>query len=787
MSETGILAEAVPGAACPLCGGALPAAAEPLSEVVCPACGKTVLVPGRLGQYRLDRLLGKGGMGAVYEGFDEGLRRKVAVKVILRDKAAEDPTFITRFQQEAQAAARLNHPNIVGVYAFGEFSGQPYLVMELVQPQSLDRMMQDGPVNADTALRIGRQIADGLRAASDQGLVHGDVKPENILINAAHEAKLADFGIAALVGANAAANHEVWGTPYYIAPETLRRQKVDARADIYSLGATLYHAIAGVPPFEGADAVEVMKARLTAPARPLRTVMPSCPEPIAKIVMRMLEAEPIRRYPNYASLLGDMDKELQAGKSRTAAGKRIVLKGKTQAVPAAGPSRPMPSVKVNPNAPLFPEEQRGMSKGAIIGLAIGLGGGAVVLIGAIVAVLVMLARKDRSRTPDVAPAVVVAQAEDPAAVQAEADRRALAALSESVAACAAETKGLARAAETTLKTLAKQAERAVLPEHRAWLERSSEPAPTALLKTLQEAFAQAQTLEQAASGADVLRTQVDGLRVQIAEQSDPAQVAEALKTAQAAVAAWKAAPEAKAARANAAALERLAGQWRKTVDRGRAEMERLVAQRFAEEQQAKAEAARAAEAERLREAAAAEVASVSTMETAAGAELDRFDPEAAAAVFEARAARLKSAEARAAAEKVRRRIRAFARLKAWLVAGSKAGAFAGLGVASATPEAVVMGGKSVQWKDFVADQQGVAFRMFSNWLADDAGARALKSQERAELAVSARLYVTRYFGAEMLEKSKALRAMMDKLKAVAEALPGTRAELAELEGVSEQE
>ena len=664
-----IVAQPLPEPKCPLCGAALPKEAVPLSAVACPACGEEVMVPGLLGQYRLTRLIGKGGMGAVYEGFDDGLQRKVAVKVILREQAAKDPSFLESFRREAQAAAKLNNPHIVGIYAFGESEGQPYLVMELVQPDALDRMMEAGPVMPATALGICSQIAQGLKAAAEQGLVHGDVKPENILINAEREAKLADFGIAALAGAQAAANNEVWGTPYYIAPETLRKQKVDLRADIYSLGGTLYHAIAGVPPFDGADAVELMKARLLGPARPLQEVAPGCPEAVSKIVMRMLEAEPSRRYPNYDALLADMAKELRAAKSRTGGGKRIVLKGKVSA--GTGASRPMTPV-ANPNAPLIAERE-GMSRKAILGLAAGLGCGVPLLLAGVgILIFSLTAKKTVEETAATVQAKVAAV--NPAAAQAAQDKAALATFAETIAALSAQAK--ARAAEAA-----------------------------AIVKALPQRAA-------------------------------------------------------------------------------RAEMEAAVAARFEAERQEKAKAAEAAKAEAEKAAIQAEVASVATMEAAVADTLDRFMPEEAAKTFAARAKNLRSAEAKAAAEVVSERLAAFARLKAWLIAQATAGNLKGFGISEAEDKGVTLAGRKTPWRKFIEDNQAIAFRILNTLVADDAGARTLGAGERAGLAVSSRLFIARYFGADALSKSKSLRDAMDKLKAVAEALPGPKAELERLENAA---
>ena len=782
MSEGGIEAEAIENAVCPACGAALGAEHKPLEQIDCPTCAAKVMVPGKLGQYRLVRLIGAGGMGAVYEGFDEGLQRKVAVKVILREKAAEDPSFIESFRHEAQAAAKLNSTNIVGVYAFGEAHGQPYLVMELVQPDSLDRMMARGAVPPQTALDVTRQIAQGLRAAAEQGLVHGDVKPENILINDAHEAKLADFGIAALAGAKAAANNEVWGTPYYIAPETLRRQKVDLRADIYSLGATIYHAIAGVPPFEGADAVEVMKGRLLGPARPLTEVAPACPEAVAKIVMRMLEAEPIRRYPNYESLLADIEKVVPSGRGH-AGNKKILIKGKgqTQGLKSmTGPSQPMTSVET-PNAPLFEKPKEGLSTGAIIGIAVGALLALVLVVGGAIAFILSTAKRD---VADVAEQLQAAQGEMGAAIDAAAQTQQLAAerqaLGEIVKA-AEQRAQVARSAATQgasiVKTLAQQARRATLPEDQAWLEANEAEAPSELLRRLQALFQDAAALAAVATQADALRGKVDGLAAQSEGAELPALQA-ATAEAKAALEAYDASGEVKAAAKRLAALTSARNNWKKAVDRGRAEMEAAVAKRLEEEKQAKVAAAAAAEAERKQQAIAEEVTAVAQAEAAVGGELDRFLPEAALEAFKGRTARLRSAEAKTAAEAAMAKLACFARLKAWLIREASEGKLAGFGVLGADAQSVTLkDGKAVAWRDFVGDKQVIAFRILSGLIASDSGSRTLKASERADLAVGAYAFIGRFFGEEQINKSKAVRETMEKFKTLAEALPAARVEL----------
>jgi serine/threonine protein kinase len=297
------------------------------TAVQCPNCEVEFQVPARFGPFLLLQLLGAGGMGGVYRARDEGLNREVAIKVMLKS-LGDDPTFVETFQREAQAAAKLNHPHIAQIYSFGQEKGQPYIVMELVPGGSLDKMMAaQGAMDPTAVMQIGEQIAEGLREAADAGLVHGDVKPENILFDNDKNAKLVDFGLAAM---NAGPGNDVWGTPYYIAPEKVRRQKSDFRSDIYSLGATLYHAITGLPPFDGEDATAVVKARFDGPPKPMSELRKNVPAEVEALIQRMLEIEPQMRYPTYGSLLGDMRRYLSKAKpvNLAVSSKKIMIKGK---------------------------------------------------------------------------------------------------------------------------------------------------------------------------------------------------------------------------------------------------------------------------------------------------------------------------------------------------------------------------------------------------------------------------------------------------------------------------
>jgi len=277
---------------------------------------QTPCVFGENGNFLLERELGRGGMGGVYMGRDKMLDRPVAVKVMLREYGS-DPEFVEKFKREAQAAARLIHPNIAQVYSYGISDGMPYIAMELVAGGSLDKLMSNAGANIEVprVIKICEQVAQALRCASDQGLVHGDVKPENILLDANGNAKLVDFGLAAMQKDT----QEIWGTPYYIAPEKVRKENVDYRSDIYSLGGTLYHALTGVAPFEGDDAIAVVRKRFDViPPKPSQ-VRPGLSPQIDALVMKMLAFNPADRYPSVESLLEDFKRVMTTGLGATQA------------------------------------------------------------------------------------------------------------------------------------------------------------------------------------------------------------------------------------------------------------------------------------------------------------------------------------------------------------------------------------------------------------------------------------------------------------------------------------
>lgn len=287
------------------------ARAVPFAVVKCPECGHDLPVPAILGNFVLFKVVGKGAMGAVYQGFDQTLKRHVAIKLIL-GSLGEDKVFVDNFMREARALAALNHVNVVQIYSCGTEKGQPYIVMELIVGERFDELiLESGVVDERRLLDIAKGVAKGLRAANAIGLVHGDIKPQNILMDQQGTPKVVDFGLARSSEAEPT-DAEIWGTPYYIAPEKARRQREDHRSDIYCLGATLFHALAGFPPFDGETARDVVLKRLREKAPDIQQIRPELHDETAHLIARMLEAEPIRRYPTYDSLMADIDAAILA-------------------------------------------------------------------------------------------------------------------------------------------------------------------------------------------------------------------------------------------------------------------------------------------------------------------------------------------------------------------------------------------------------------------------------------------------------------------------------------------
>ena len=262
------------------------------------------------GRYELHRPLGRGGMADVYLARDQLLDRPVAMKVLFPEFAT-DPAFVERFRREATAAANLNHPNIVGVYDWGEADGTYFIVMEYVDGRTLsDILRAEGPLHPDRVADVGADVAAALGFAHRNGVVHRDVKPGNVLVTAAGQVKVADFGIARAITANADENltqaGTVMGTATYFSPEQARGDAVDPRSDIYSLGCVLYELLVARPPFSGDTPVAIAYKHVQESPVPPRQINAELPTAIEAIVLKCLAKNPANRYPSAEDLRSDL-------------------------------------------------------------------------------------------------------------------------------------------------------------------------------------------------------------------------------------------------------------------------------------------------------------------------------------------------------------------------------------------------------------------------------------------------------------------------------------------------
>ncbi len=301
---------------CHVCGTLLDLAGHAgFTHVQC-RCGALSVVPLQFGGFLLLSPIGRGAIATVYKAIDLLLHRYLALK-ILPKKLSANSEVVNNFSREARAAA-VNHPNVAQVYSFGEHDGQYYLAMELLERGSLDdRITKLGQLPETDVLSIGIQIASALRAAWRRGLLHGDVKPGNVLFNEEDVPKIVDFGLARHdKGEGAETAERVWGTPYYVAPEKLRDQSEDFRSDMYSLGATLVHALAGRPPFDAATTGEVVTKHATQPAFSLSTYAPTVHERTTRVISRMLAKDPAERHQSYDELIQELTEAQKSLKQR---------------------------------------------------------------------------------------------------------------------------------------------------------------------------------------------------------------------------------------------------------------------------------------------------------------------------------------------------------------------------------------------------------------------------------------------------------------------------------------
>ena len=285
---------------CARCGSAVPESARGPEDLL-----RRALDAKLGGQYRILRLLGRGGMGAVYLARDLTLEREVAIKVV--QPASDAAGMYDRFRREAKMAAKLSHPNIVPLHAFGEVDGMPYFVMGYVRGESLaDRMRREGKVPEQEARRIIAEIADALDHAHRQGVVHRDVKPDNVLLeDASGRALLTDFGVARPMNHSESLTQHggVVGTPHYMSPEQAAgRPGIDGRSDIYSLGVMGYAMVAGRLPFEGTSTADILAKHLTQEPPPLRSLAPSISDSTLQAIEQCLAKDPARRWQDSRAL-----------------------------------------------------------------------------------------------------------------------------------------------------------------------------------------------------------------------------------------------------------------------------------------------------------------------------------------------------------------------------------------------------------------------------------------------------------------------------------------------------
>jgi serine/threonine-protein kinase len=260
-------------------------------------------------RYRIERLLGKGGMGAVYLAHDEVLTELVALKIISSAWATDEAAMVERFKREASAARKVSSPNVVRIHDLGEARpGLLYLSMEYVVGRTLsDVIAARGLVPIADCVDIIAQICVGLAAAHDAGVIHRDLKPGNVLVGERNAVKIIDFGLAKATAADGmTATGMLMGTPYYMSPEQVRGRRVDAASDLYSLGALAFHLVTGRPPFAGDNAIAIGFAHLSEPVPSPRALRPDCPVELDAAIVRALAKDPLARPASALELRASM-------------------------------------------------------------------------------------------------------------------------------------------------------------------------------------------------------------------------------------------------------------------------------------------------------------------------------------------------------------------------------------------------------------------------------------------------------------------------------------------------
>jgi eukaryotic-like serine/threonine-protein kinase len=306
----------------------IPGDLAPLATVPCSKCGRPIMMPMILRQFELRSFVASGGNGTVYRGWDTVLERLVAVK-LMKKELLEDTAALESFYREARACARLNHTNIIHIYTFDEWESLRYLVMELADRGSLDtRIEKQVRVDELAVLDIGIKIASALDLALKHNLIHRDIKPGNILFDYDNEPKLVDFGLARNAEAEQEFSTVTEGTPYYVAPEKIKREPETFLSDMYSLGATLYHALLGRVPFEAPTVEEVITAQVQEPLTPPNQVAPDVSQPTSETLVKAMAKNPSDRFLSYDEFIMSLE-----------AARSLLLRERSNAPQGPGPGK----------------------------------------------------------------------------------------------------------------------------------------------------------------------------------------------------------------------------------------------------------------------------------------------------------------------------------------------------------------------------------------------------------------------------------------------------------------
>src|SRR6202451_2700538 len=297
---------------CSKCSQPLPIADSETIQMVDPT---TITLGSDFGpRYRIDALLGQGGMGRVYKAYDKELNRTVAIKVV-RQGVMGEADALNRFKQELVLASKISHKNILRIHDLGEVDGMKFITMAYVEGQDLHQIIKANPkLPLERALKFATQLAGALAAAHAEDVVHRDLKPQNILLDKNDQVYIADFGLAKSYAAGAVGMTQTGaflGTPRYMSPEQVEGKPTDGRSDLYAFGLILYEMVAGDVPFTGESTLKVMYQRLQERPKSPKSANPSIPTWLERVIMRCLEKDPEDRYQNAYEILAD----LQGGQS----------------------------------------------------------------------------------------------------------------------------------------------------------------------------------------------------------------------------------------------------------------------------------------------------------------------------------------------------------------------------------------------------------------------------------------------------------------------------------------